>query len=429
MLIHFPTPYPEETFYSVLCRYYISTGIREMATVDRELFGGKNGSSICTLYPNRTIASVMAELPDGLFDVKGLILNHTSFLYYTRIYDKGTKTAMLKDLAEGCGEMPAHLWYTYPRMKYSLRYCPLCVKDDTRVFGEPYYHVVHQIPLSCVCTRHRCRLKQIRLRNPQKQLVKGYYPLCLMHVENEPDMDIGESEYLISQHIQEYCIMPLSVGATEGHNNLMQTLFNAGFGTISRKDGIVVERKKLYSALCEFYGAELVAQVFGEKITGDMVNRIKTWECQLPDRYIMIQAMLGLSSKTVFDNEPLRDEMYERLISVPGQGSFTTLKEVSEHLGLREYEVGSLFRQYGLDPIWQKAAKRKEPTAKAGQFVCHVKQLELEQIRQCAKQLGYSGAGPFALDCIRYVMEQRGRSEDASNKVYLLGGQQEEPEK
>ena len=55
MLNHFPTPYPEETFYSVLCRYYISTGIREMATVDRELFGGKNGSSICTLYPNRTM--------------------------------------------------------------------------------------------------------------------------------------------------------------------------------------------------------------------------------------------------------------------------------------------------------------------------------------------------------------------------------------
>ena len=43
MLIHFPTPYPEETFYSVLCRYYISTGIREMATVDRVQIAAANG--------------------------------------------------------------------------------------------------------------------------------------------------------------------------------------------------------------------------------------------------------------------------------------------------------------------------------------------------------------------------------------------------
>ena len=35
MLTYFPTPYPGELFYSVLCRYYMSSGIREHNIVKR----------------------------------------------------------------------------------------------------------------------------------------------------------------------------------------------------------------------------------------------------------------------------------------------------------------------------------------------------------------------------------------------------------
>lgn len=51
MLTWFPTPYPDEMFYSLLCRYYISTGIKEHVIVKRQLFGEQEGIKMATLYP------------------------------------------------------------------------------------------------------------------------------------------------------------------------------------------------------------------------------------------------------------------------------------------------------------------------------------------------------------------------------------------
>ena len=429
MLSHFPTPYPNETFYSVLCRYYVSTGIKEVTPVKRELFGGREGANIFTLFPNRTIADIVAQLPKGLFDVRTLILEHTTFRYYTRMFDEKSCRKILRALEEGHGEIPNFIRYSFPKEKYSLRYCPLCVEEDTQTFGEPYYHVEHQIPLSSVCIRHHCRLYQIQHRKSAKQLGQSFYPLCLMDREKEADLSFMSSELQISKIVWEYWRLPLAVGPTEGHNNLYQMLLDRGLGRISRQSGIVVDRESLYSALCDYFGAEQVRQVFGDTIRGAMMNRIKRWERQLPERYVLIQAMLGLSSGMVFGEEPVDDPLLAKLRAIPTEGVFTTLKEVAGSLGLQEYEVGALFRQYGLEPFWQKMPRRKEATARAERVICHVTRGELEQIRNVALELGYRSEGPFALECVRYVMEQRSRSKDASNKVNLIGASLEEPEK
>ena len=45
----FPSPYPDELFYSVLCRYYLSSGIKEHYLVKKQLFGTKAGVKMATL--------------------------------------------------------------------------------------------------------------------------------------------------------------------------------------------------------------------------------------------------------------------------------------------------------------------------------------------------------------------------------------------
>ena len=49
MLTWFPSPYPDELFYSVLCRYYLSSGIKEHYLVKKQLFGTKAGVKMATL--------------------------------------------------------------------------------------------------------------------------------------------------------------------------------------------------------------------------------------------------------------------------------------------------------------------------------------------------------------------------------------------
>lgn len=415
MLTWFPSPYPDELFYSVLCRYYLSSGIKEHNIVKRLLFGNRTGIKMATLYPNATIHAVLSQLPEKVFDERDMILYHTPFLYYARMYPQQEREALLVDLLQGRGKTPTHLWRTFPKGDYALRYCPLCIQEDTRIYGEPYYHVEHQIPLTSVCIRHKCRLKQIAVVNPRLSMNNCFFPLSTMEIDREPDMDVTPAELRVSELTWEYWKLPASI-SPPACNNLYQTLLNSGYMTIVRQNGLNINRAKLYAALCDYHGAETVKRVFGENISGVMMNRIKTWEQLLPDRYILIQAMLDLPTKTVFAPEPIRDNLKEKMRRMAEQSGFCTLRQVAGELHLKHYEVNAILRYYDMDPFWREEIPGKNQTARKGVLRCTVDEAELERIRQYSQEMGYHCAGAFALDCVRYVMGQMGESADSKNR-------------
>ena len=405
MLTWFPSPYPDELFYSVLCRYYLSSGVKEYYLVKKQLFGTKAGVKMATLYPNAAVHAVLSQLPEGVFDGRDMILHHTPFLYYARMHPQQEREVLLDDLLQGRSKTPTHLWRTFPKGDYALRYCPLCIQEDTKIYGEAYYHVEHQIPLSSVCVRHRCRLKQITIDNPRLALNNKFYPLSTMETDREPDMDVTAAELQVSELVREYWRLPASV-SPPACNNLYQTLLNSGYRTIVRQTGLNIDRAKLYTALCGYHEAEVVKKIFGENISGTMMNRIKTWEQLLPDRYILIQAMLDLPTKTVFGPEPIRDKLREKIERMAKQGGFCTLQQVAGELHLKQYEVNAILRYYDMDPFWREVPAGKSQTARKGVLRCTVDEAELERIRQYSQGLGYRCAGAFALDCVRFVMEQ-----------------------
>lgn len=405
MLTWFPTPYPGELFYSVLCRYYMSSGIREHNIVKRQLFGSKAGVKMATLYPNAAIYTVLSQLPDGVYDGRNMILHHTPFAYYTRMYQPQERKALLDDLLQGRCKTPTHLWKTFPRGDYALRYCPLCVQEDTQIYGEPYYHVEHQIPLSSVCVRHKCRLKQIAVANSRLTLNNCFFPLGAIETDKEPDVGISPAELRVSGLVREYWMLPVSVSPPT-HNNLYQVLLNNGYMEIARQTGIIVDKAKLYAALCDYHGTAMIERVFGSSISTSMANRLKTWEQLVPDRYILIQAMLGLSTKTVFDPEPVTDKLREKMERMAAQGRFCTLRQVARSIGLKQYEVNAILRHYNMAPFWREEIPGKSQTARRGLLRCTVDEAELERIRRYSQELGYRCEGAFALDCVRYVMEQ-----------------------
>ena len=74
---------------------------------------------------------------------------------------------------------------------------------------------------------------------------------------------------------------------------------------------------------------------------------------------------------------------------------------------MKPYEAKNTFQYYNIAPIWNAIPTKKESIAKNAVFSCRVPENELQKIRACAKELGYRGEGPFALDCVRYVMGER----------------------
>lgn len=405
MLTWFPTPYPDELFYSVLCRFYVSSGIKEHQSVMRQLFGRRVGINMATLYPNDAVHTVLSQLPKGVFDERDMILKHTLFPYYTRMHQPKNREALMNDLLEGKSRTPTHLWKTFPRDDYGLRHCPLCMEEDTNAFGEPYYHVEHQIPLVSVCARHKCRLKQVQVENPRLTLNKTFNPLAMMKVEYyDVDTDVPESELRVSELAREYWMLPPSISPPVGVNNLHQTLLNEGYMHIHYQT-VYIDKPKLYEALCQYHGEAVVARVVGDSLTTDMVNRLRFWEQLLPDRYILLQAMLGLPTKTVFSSEPVDIPLKRKIERMAEQGGFTTQRQVAAKLKLRLYEVNTILKYYGIEPFWREMPKAKEETARHGKIVCTINEDELERIKAYSEKLGYRCVGTFALECIRYVIQ------------------------
>ena len=86
MLNWFPSPYPDELWYSVLCRFYVSSGIKESTLVKDLLFQGMKSAKMGFLYPSSSMRLVLSQLPPQAFNPRKMILKHTTFLYFARMY-------------------------------------------------------------------------------------------------------------------------------------------------------------------------------------------------------------------------------------------------------------------------------------------------------------------------------------------------------
>ena len=73
MLSYFPTPYPHEWWWSVLCRYHLQSGHERCQPTIYELFGKRPTASIGTIFPNSALIAVAKHLP-SCFEIRSLIV-------------------------------------------------------------------------------------------------------------------------------------------------------------------------------------------------------------------------------------------------------------------------------------------------------------------------------------------------------------------
>jgi hypothetical protein len=157
----FPAPYPDECYYSVLCRYFVRSGNAEYAPIARELFGNIQALSTSVFFPMRMDCFERLIPRDSGIARRGFATNHTMYPYMAVYFTQKFRTEMERVFAgsetklniEVAGRQKAwRLWSEY------LRYCPECVREDIALYGETYWHRVHQLPGVVYCTKHEIRL-------------------------------------------------------------------------------------------------------------------------------------------------------------------------------------------------------------------------------------------------------------------------------
>lgn len=399
MLNNFPTPYPDETFYSTLCRYYISTGIRKASAIRQQLFGSVKTEALLSVYPNLLLHQLMEQIPKGTFDERHLLLEHTAFRYYIRIHPAAVSSAVLADMVCGTGKMATHIWRTFPKEQYALWYCPRCVEEDTNQYGEPFYHLEHQIPLSRVCIRHECYLKKLALGESNHIRRKDFFPLSMMPVDNEADYQVRPSERIVSQIVWEYYKLPLSICPTISRNNLYDTLIR-NYGGLQKKGERTETLRAMYDSLCQYHGKTVIEPVFGDGISSVLIGRIRRWECAHPDPYILIQSMLGMSTGGVFGSE-----RREESNNISREDILKTVEVIKR---MSEQEAREYLAQCGYQPVWSQAPAQQRNDRKKQIIRCGIDVDEMENIRLLANAFGYEAEEDFVLACCRSVINHIG---------------------
>lgn len=413
MLTYFPTPYPGEWWYSVLCRYHVRSGNPKNQTTIRELFSGKTNAAIGSVLPNSTIVQIASQLPPDTLKIREIIQQHTLFSYFMRCCPVKQKEEALNRI---CGGHP--LVITSIRMFSKLSewkpcYCPLCVEEDRKNYGEAYWHIEHQIPLMGVCPRHGCRLRH-KENISASHFAYTFFPLDSIAEESEEiSMEALPWEWKLSKILHDYVTLPLDMGATTGHNNLALFLSNMGYGIIQKKSrNTILDAKKLYEDLIDFYGNELIKQIFGGETSTWTINHIGKWEMTMPERYALLQCFAGIDSSTMFSEFPIQERYREELVNLSKTGVKYNKKQLAEKLSITQSQLDILIQKYEMKPFWKKNEDEREI---GGRIQFYLSKQEAMVFNRAFQESGFQYRSLYAKHCV--LEEIRKKSRNRSGKV------------
>ncbi|THE13184.1 hypothetical protein E1I69_08785 [Bacillus timonensis] len=158
MIPFFPSPYPDETLYSIIARYHLYSGNLSYKHTILDLFGKKTRtnwylpSNINALVQNIQITTLTADY---------IIDKHTLFPFFSSFLSNEKKSANRQNIIDGEGQ---NIYSDYGLIGSSIKatkpltHCNLCMQEDIDRYGETYWHRVHQLPGVYVCPIHRIPL-------------------------------------------------------------------------------------------------------------------------------------------------------------------------------------------------------------------------------------------------------------------------------
>lgn len=190
MKMYLPEIYPDELVYSWLSRYFVYSGCaKHKMLISQLLYSTKNNPSIEFIgHLNEAAEQQITQV----YSMDDLILNHTMFPQYARFLTVERRKAAFTELKRYCD--PHKVFTILPRNERELwlKYCPLCVAEDRKKYGETYWHRIHQVRNMLICPTHRCKLvnSEVDIRsekifafNPAEVAIKNITPVMVDDVE------------------------------------------------------------------------------------------------------------------------------------------------------------------------------------------------------------------------------------------------------
>lgn len=175
MIPNLPTPYEGELLYSILARCRIRNGTLSHKALLLDAFG-HSGISASVFLPSG-IDNLVSNLPPGsMITTDQLISQNTMFPLLTAFLSpkQGEKVYEGMKGLDGKGiHTTAGIVASSIKLNSRLRFCRQCNLIDKSVYGEYYWHRMHQVPGLDICVKHEEWLLDSKV--PTNQLNKHVY--------------------------------------------------------------------------------------------------------------------------------------------------------------------------------------------------------------------------------------------------------------
>lgn len=247
MLSWFPTPYPDELWYSVLCRYYMYSGYS--SKVDAMMALGPYGRTLLSAHFALRLDEFCFSLPENWLTPQQIIEHHTLYSYYSRFLPLERKILVM-DAMRGINNMQPATVVGARRKQMAMqnwRYCPLCAQNDMEKYGETYWHRLHQIPDLRICPIHKVYLsKTQKAVQSNLEMVVPLFP-----IESPIKQPISQEEIEVSQLIADLLMAPCDMELHSAPYLLDEPLVKNGFRSVTGKQTDITAlidalQKKLY---------------------------------------------------------------------------------------------------------------------------------------------------------------------------------------
>ena len=300
----FPVPYPDEILYSTLARYCMRSGnVKDIYNFE-DLFGTKNSLAVMEL-PTQ-LGALIDNMPlNTKYSVEYFIYKHTLFPFYAAFLPEERAYEVLQSMRSSKNSLPYNkVGLLYISLNKYFRFCPKCFKEDIELYGEPYWHRLHQITGVYVCSKHQTPLHNctdlIRGGNRRKYTAASHKN-CILKNEISYSHSLIEKMFWMTTDVDLLLNNQFGFKNTEWFRSQFRfKLIEKGYAKMNN----FVHQKKLRQDFVKFYGQDylnLVQSPITENTGGWLLDLVeRNSRVTFAARYLLLARFLDINVKDLF---------------------------------------------------------------------------------------------------------------------------------
>lgn len=278
MIYDFPCIYEDELLYSVLGRYHLTSGNKNVMRTMESIFDR------LTVIPSTdipcSIESICNKIPEELgYNSDFIISNCSIFPLYAPFLSKERRQECIHIIKHENGVgLKAKIGIIAGGLckKKNIFYCPICSKFENDHYNETYIHRIHQVQGVYLCEKHNCKLIELKTNDLKRRR------FCFIDIENGDDKAEYFEDILIQskllkiteevKYILEHDLSTI-LDQTIVHQTYQKILFEKGYLTIKGK----VRPSVLSSDFIDYYGNDFLKYLDSDINIANKSNWLKTF--------------------------------------------------------------------------------------------------------------------------------------------------------